>query len=306
MMPLFDMMLKAQDGAAMDMMARQFGLAQEQVTQAVAALTPAFSFGLKRAADNPADLAGLFSSLSKGNYAQYFEDLGRVFTPQGIADGNHVLQQLFGSKEMSRAIAAQAAQVTGVGQDILKQMMPVMADTLMGGLFKQSLRQMQDAQTVFSTLPMGPMIQQWLESAGFAPKPQRTSSLPFDNPFFTAWREMMGVEAAKPEQQPANPFLDNPIAKAWQEMMQISLGQPRQPEKPKPTPQAEARQAMVDAVSGLFDSGLEMQKSYQSSMEKIFETYMKGPAQAEASSGEVAGHEATAGSRRGNGKGSAD
>ncbi len=38
MLPLFDMMMQAQNGAAMEAIARQFNLAQEQATKAMAAL----------------------------------------------------------------------------------------------------------------------------------------------------------------------------------------------------------------------------------------------------------------------------
>ncbi|MGO8557822.1 DUF937 domain-containing protein, partial [Rhizobium ruizarguesonis] len=65
-----------------------------------------------------------------------------AFTPEGISDGNNILAQLFGSKEVSRSVAAQAAQMTGIGQDIYKQMLPLLADTLMGWLFKQTTGQM--------------------------------------------------------------------------------------------------------------------------------------------------------------------
>ena len=41
MLPLFDMMLKAQNGEGMEAIARQFNLAQEQAAQAMAALMPA-------------------------------------------------------------------------------------------------------------------------------------------------------------------------------------------------------------------------------------------------------------------------
>lgn len=276
MMPLFDMMLRAQNGAAMDALGKQFGLAQEQVAQALAALMPAFSSGLKRTVTNPYDLSGLFSAMSSGNYGQYFEDLSKAFTPQGVSDGNHVLQQLFGSKEVSRAIAAQAAQVTGIGQDILKAMLPTMADTIMGGLLKQGLGQMSGASNPFAAAPMPPMVQQWLEATGFAPKSQPKPSMdPFDNPFVNAWKEMMGVAQAKPAPKPetANPFLDNPYAKAWQDMVNTSLGKTPEPQA-KPKPEPEANQAMVEMINTMFDSGIEVQKNYQKSMEKIFETYM--------------------------------
>ncbi|HBF28511.1 DUF937 domain-containing protein [Rhizobium sp.] len=277
MMPLFDMMLRAQNGAAMDALGKQFGLAQEQVAQALAALMPAFSSGLKRTVTNPYDLSGLFSAMSSGNYSQYFEDLSKAFTPQGVADGNQVLQQLFGSKDVSRAIAAQAAQVTGIGQDILKSMLPTMADTIMGGLLKQGLGQMSAATSPFSAAPMAPMVQQWLEATGFAPKSPPKSSLdPFDNPFVNAWKDMMGVAQAKPAPKPEaapNPFLDNPYAKAWQEMVNTSLGQTPEP-KTKPKQEPEAKQVMAEMINTMFDSGLEVQKNYQKSMEKIFETYV--------------------------------
>ncbi|MGO8470290.1 hypothetical protein AB9F45_39120, partial [Rhizobium leguminosarum] len=40
--------VQAQNGAAMEAIARQFNIAQEQATKAMAALMPAFSAGLKR------------------------------------------------------------------------------------------------------------------------------------------------------------------------------------------------------------------------------------------------------------------
>src|SRR5262245_38078750 len=137
MLPLFDMMTKAQGGNAMEAMAKQFGLAQEQMQQAMAALMPAFSTGLKRSVTNPYDFSSLMTAAASGNYAQYFEDLTKAFSPKGIADGNNVLALIFGSKDVSRAVAAQAEQMSGIGQDIYKQMMPVVANTMMGGFFKQ-------------------------------------------------------------------------------------------------------------------------------------------------------------------------
>ena len=62
-----------------------------------------------------------------------------------MAEGNGILGHLFGSKELSRAVAAQAAQATGIGQEMLKQMLPVIASMIMGGLFKQSTAQAQPA-----------------------------------------------------------------------------------------------------------------------------------------------------------------
>jgi hypothetical protein len=281
MLPLFDMMMQAQNGMAMDAMAKQYGLAQEQAAKAVAALMPAFASGFKRNTTNPYDLSALMQAMTSGNYAKYFEDMSSAFTPQGIADGNQVLQQLFGSKEVSRAIAAQAAQLSGIGQDILKQMMPAMADTLMGGLFKQTSGQFAGANA-FAGSPMAAMMQQWLESTGMQPKPQAQAATMFDNPFTRAFQDMMGGQAKPASQAAANPFLDNPFTKAFQDMATAytaqMTGQPTEAPKAPPeaakTPEKQAQEGFATMMNTMFDSGLEVQKSYQKSMEQIFDTYL--------------------------------
>ncbi|EJT02581.1 DUF937 domain-containing protein [Rhizobium sp. CCGE 510] len=288
MLPLFDMMMQAQNGAAMESIARQFNLAQEQATKAMAALMPAFSAGLKRSTSNPYDFVGLMQAVSSGNYARYFEDMSRAFTPEGISDGNNILAQLFGSKEVSRAVAAQAAQMTGIGQDIYKRMLPVLADTLMGGLFKQTTGQMAAPVNPFVNTAMSETIQKWLESTGFAPKPKTAPEASiFDNPFTQAMQQMFSVPNAQPASQP-NPFLDNPFAKAFQEMMG-GLGQPPAAKQPaaKTTgaPKEEAKvnaDSYTEMLNAMFDSGLEVQKTYQRNLEAIFETYRPKPSETKA------------------------
>jgi hypothetical protein len=248
MLSLYDMMMQAQNGNAVETMARQYGLAQEQAAKAIAALMPAFSEGFKRNAANPYDLAAFMTALTSGNHAKYFEDISRAFTPQGLAEGNGILGHLFGNKDVSRAIAAQAAQMTGIGQDIYKQMLPVMASTLMGGLFKQSFAPFfPGAQSgTAAANPFADMMQQWAEATGMAKKPQ-----------------------------PSNPFTDNPFAKAFQDMMAGMAGQPAEGAKPS-APAGSPADSLTTFVNTMFDTGLEMQKDYQRNVESIFETIRNG------------------------------
>jgi hypothetical protein len=279
MLPLFDMMMQAQNGAATEAMAKQFNLAQEQATKAIAALMPAFSSGFKRSAADPYNFMGVMQDISSGNYAKYFEDMTKAFTPEGIADGNAVLGRLFGSKDVSRAIAAQAAQITGIGQEIYKRMLPVMADTLMGGLFKETSGQIPQMANPFLNTAMGEMMQGWLQSIGFAPKQQPTPQASiFDNPFTQAMELMFGADAVKREKPaPTNPFLDNPFAKAFQDMMR-NFPMPADPPKEEPTPKPATgvnMAAYTEMFNAMFDSGLEVQKNYQKNMEAIFDSYLK-------------------------------
>ncbi len=279
MLPLFDMMMQAQNGAATEAMAKQFSLAQEQAAKAMAALMPAFSSGFKRSATDPYNFMGVMQDISSGNYAKYFEDMTKAFTPEGIADGNAVLGRLFGSKDVSRAIAAQAAQMTGIGQEIYKRMLPAMADTLMGGLFKETSGQIPQMANPFLNTDMGEMMQGWLRSIGFAPKQQPTPQASiFDNPFTQAMELMFGADSVKREKPaPNNPFLDNPFAKAFQDMMK-NFPMPAEPpkEEPKAKPAAGIDMAAyTEMFNAMFDSGLEVQKSYQKNMEAIFDSYLK-------------------------------
>ncbi|MGF6155487.1 hypothetical protein M2267_000715 [Ensifer sp. KUDG1] len=272
MAPLFDMFAQAQNGKAIELMAQQFGIAQEQMTKATAALLPAFSAAFKRNTANPYDFGALLTALGSGNYAKYFEDMSQAFTPQGMADGNGVLGQLFGSKEMSRAIAAQAAQVTGVSQEIYKQMLPVMADTLMGGLFKQTTGQFAAASDAFANNPMATAMRQWMEAAGFAKKPEPQPN-PFDNPFTQAMQGFFGM-APKKEEKPktADVFADNPFVKAFQDMMQAGAAGGQ-----KPAPDNPALAQFSQVMNSMFDTGLEMQKEYQKNVEALFDLYKTGP-----------------------------
>ncbi|PDT40776.1 MULTISPECIES: DUF937 domain-containing protein [Sinorhizobium] len=266
MAPLFDMFAQAQNGQAIELMAKQFGLAQEQMTKATAALLPAFSTGFKRNTANPYDFGALLTALSTGNYVKYFEDMRQAFTPEGVAAGNDILGQLFGSKEMSRAIAAQAAQITGIGQEVYKQMLPVMASTLMGGLFKETTSQVNEALT---NNPMMTLMRQWMEATGLARKPEPQPN-PFDNPFTQAMQGFFGV--GKTQEKPKTPdfFADNPFFKAYQDMLRGSSAAAEKPPQENP-----AFAQFSQMMNSMFDSGLEMQKEYQKNIDALFESYQK-------------------------------
>lgn len=267
MIPLYDLMLQAQNGGALDVMAKQFGLAQKQANDAITALMPAFSEGLKRSAANPYDFGSFLKALYSGDYAKYFDDMTKAFTPSGIAEGNDLLGQFFGSKDVSRAVAAQAAQMTGIGQEIYKQMLPVVASTLMGGLFKQSVAPFFAATQQDSDNPFAAATRQWMEATGMAKKPEPQTN-PFNNPFTQAF---FGTGSDK---KPAeNPFLDNPFAKAFTDMMTGMSG--TSAEAPAADKAGTPAASLTQLVTTMFDAGIEMQKDYQKSIESIFDTMSK-------------------------------
>lgn len=135
---LLDMIMSAQGGNTAQQVGAQLGLDQNQSQSAIAALLPAISSALKQNTSNPQGLAGLLGALQNGNHEQYLENPQMLGQQQTVNDGNAILGHLFGSKDVSRAVAGHAAKKTGIGADVLKKMLPLVATMAMGSLSKQT------------------------------------------------------------------------------------------------------------------------------------------------------------------------
>ncbi|MBZ9983356.1 MULTISPECIES: DUF937 domain-containing protein [unclassified Mesorhizobium] len=251
---LFDMLAQAQNGSGMQALAQQYGLSMQQTQSAVEALLPAFSQGLRRNTADPYGLGAFMTAMASGQHAKYFEDATRAFSPQGINEGNGILGHLFGSKDLSRAVAGQAAQATGISQQVLQQMLPALASMMMGGLFKQTTNQLAGGQMqaasgfgAAGSNPLGEIIEQMMRQGGGlggaqapAPQPSPPSRDPMDNPLGKVLQDMFGGGAPQPQsrsqpqpQQTQNPFGDNPLGKVLQDM----FGGGAQPPQDQPQPQ---------------------------------------------------------------------
>jgi len=291
---LFDMMANAQNGQGLDLLARQFNLSRQQTELALEALLPAFSQGLKRNASDPYGIAAFMNALASNQHGQYFDQASRAFTPDGVANGNDILGQLFGSKDLSRAVASQAAQATGVGQEILKQMLPVIASMLMGGFFKQSTGQLQGSQQAGgfgASNPLGEIIEQMMRQSGGMmpgqqPQPQQQNSPdPFDNPFGKVLKDMFGGGAAAPgaqRQQPMPGGMDNPFGKILEEMLGGGrIAPPAEPDQetapqPRVNPSGRPRNPYDDIFGDMFETGRKTRDEYQKGVEDIFEQFRRG------------------------------
>ena len=175
MLNLFDMMNQAQEGQVYAHLAQRFGLTEAQARAAVEALLPAFSAALKRSTDNPAGLTDFLRTLSTGGFAPFFDSARAAQDASAMQAGNGILGQLFGSPDVSQAVAAQAAAMTGLNAEIMKQMMPMLAATIMGGLFRQA-----------QTPTMQGMVEQMLRNMGMAVPSFGASAAPA-NP----WEQLM-------------------------------------------------------------------------------------------------------------------
>lgn len=134
-MNILDSVLGARDGAAVEQLAAQFGLKPEQASAAIGALMPALAAGLKR--NMTTNQAGLDAALERGRHDVYLDQPETLGAPATTADGNAILGHIFGSKEVSRNVAAGASQRTGIDPAVLKKMLPLLAALAMGAMSKQ-------------------------------------------------------------------------------------------------------------------------------------------------------------------------
>ncbi len=135
---LLDMIMQAQGGQVAQNAGSQLGLNPKQSQQAISALLPAISSALKNNTNNPQGLQSLLGALQGGQHEQYLDQPDIYAQPQTRDAGNAILGKLFGSKEVSRAVAGRAAEQTGIGADVLKKMLPMVATMAMGSLSKQT------------------------------------------------------------------------------------------------------------------------------------------------------------------------
>ncbi|MET0500318.1 MAG: DUF937 domain-containing protein, partial [Candidatus Binatia bacterium] len=134
---LYQVLAEAQNGEVMSEFGQQFGLSPQQTRAAVDALLPAISMGLKRATATPEGLGHLLAVMgAQPDFYEMYDDTRIAFSREGRTAGNAALSSMFGSPEVSRAIADHAQQMSGISSTILKKLLPVLAGIIISSLMK--------------------------------------------------------------------------------------------------------------------------------------------------------------------------
>lgn len=128
--------LLAQMGGA-GAIARELGIPESQAAAGASALLPAVLGGFKKTAQaqpgGPAGLGGLLGQLGGGGLL----DAVLAPAPTDVSQGNGILGQIFGSKDVSRTVATDAAARSGVDQSVLRKMLPLVAMMAAGYMAKR-------------------------------------------------------------------------------------------------------------------------------------------------------------------------
>jgi hypothetical protein len=137
-MNILDSVMNAGNGAAVRQIGSQVGLDDAQTASALSALVPALSGVMRQNLQSPDGLSGLMGALTSGNHQRYVENPAVLANAETVAEGNGILGHILGSKDVSRQVAAEAAAKSGLGADVIKRMLPLVATLVMGALSRQA------------------------------------------------------------------------------------------------------------------------------------------------------------------------
>lgn len=161
-MNLLETILNSQNGELVRQLAGNLNIDEDKARAAVGALVPALGSGISRNASSPQGLQDLIGALSRGDHGRYLEQPETLAQPAAVEEGNGILGHIFGSKDVSRQVAARAAERTGVDSSVLKQMLPLLATAAMGALSRGGAAGAAQSQDAGSGL--GGMLGQMLDA----------------------------------------------------------------------------------------------------------------------------------------------
>jgi hypothetical protein len=118
-------------------MARELGVSENQAASGAEALIPAILGGFKKQAQSQSSgVEGLGDLFGKLGGDSLMDD---VLSPEPthVDRGNDVLGEIFGSKDVSRTVAQNAASQSGLDPSLLKKMLPMLAMLVTGYMAKQ-------------------------------------------------------------------------------------------------------------------------------------------------------------------------
>ena len=139
-MSLLDTILNTNDGRAVDDLGRTVGLDRDQTMSAIQGLLPALAGAMAANAAKPGGRESLEAALTRGGHERYLDNPAQIGEPDAVEEGNGILGHLFGSKDVSRQVANGAAAQTGIGADVLKRMLPMLASLAMAALAQRAVR----------------------------------------------------------------------------------------------------------------------------------------------------------------------
>lgn len=166
-MQVMDALRGAQGGEATANLSKTFGISQQQAEAALAALVPEVGRVIERNTLSRGGIADVVAALGDPRYRQALNDPAALKSPALQAAGVELLQQMLGDKDKSRALAARAAASSGLGEALIKQLLPYVLPMIIAAIAKSGSGALGDI--------LGRLPGMAGSGAGPAPAPSRTA-----------------------------------------------------------------------------------------------------------------------------------
>lgn len=159
-MDLLDLLKSAGGNDSIGALGSAVGLGSSDTSRVIGALAPALMRGLQKNTASDDGLAGLKRAFEKGDHQRYIDEPELMRSEDTRVDGNKILGHIFGSKDVSRNVAAHAAQESGVDAGLIKKALPLLAGLAMGAMNKKTAggRELGSSATEGGLGPLGSLL----------------------------------------------------------------------------------------------------------------------------------------------------
>lgn len=137
-MNLLDLLDSTGGNQSLKSLAGTLGLDDSKIGNLVGALAPTLMGAMQKQTQSADGLSSLKNALQKGQHQEYLKNPELMSSAATVQDGNNILGHLLGSKDVSRNVAAQAAESTGIDSSLVKKALPLIASLAMGALSKDT------------------------------------------------------------------------------------------------------------------------------------------------------------------------
>ena len=133
-----------QQTGVIESMARELNIDEQTARTGAGALLPAIVAGMGRSSttgggsDPLGGLGSLAGAVLGGGTGGGLLDAVLGTQPTPVQQGNDILGNIFGTKDVSRSVAGEVASVTGLDESLLKRMLPILAMAVVGYMTRQA------------------------------------------------------------------------------------------------------------------------------------------------------------------------
>jgi hypothetical protein len=150
-MELYDVIRAAGNGAIVEELAKDAGVARAEAEEALRTLLPEFGRAIRKAGDSRTGAPTLHAALQDERYARYLQDPGALREDGAAADGERVLEEIMDEGQRAVLVRSVAAAMPA-DEASARRLLPLGA-TLAIAAIGQRLRQQSPQIPWFGTRP---------------------------------------------------------------------------------------------------------------------------------------------------------